>query len=167
MTTFAYPAAPRPMVLRLSTAAELMTPSPLSFDKNMPIPKAMALLKLHELDAAPVIDEAGRLAGVVTAAACAAWEEFSLRSLPRGMVPEDLDRTAVFEIASPAVESVRHSATTREVIDRLVQRRARRIYVLDDRNELVGVVSMSDVLRQLSGSSDTWRVSRAGATHLC
>jgi len=167
MTTFAYQTAPRPMVLRLSTAAELMTPNPLSFDKNMPIQRAIALLKVYELDAAPVIDESGRLVGVVTAAACAAWEEFSLRSSPHGLVPEDLDWTAVFEIASPVVESVREGATTREVIDTLIHRGTRRVYVVNDRDELVGVVSTSDVLGHLAEGVGRGRVSRVGAAHLC
>jgi CBS-domain-containing membrane protein len=143
-----------------------MTPNPLSFDKNMPILAAFALLKLHELDAAPVIDDSGRLAGVVTAAACATWEEFSLRSSPQGRGPKDLDCTAISKIASPAVESVRHGTPSREVIDRLVQRRARQIYVVNDRNELLGVVSMSDVLRHLNEVGGR-RLPRAGATHLC
>jgi CBS-domain-containing membrane protein len=114
-----------------------------------------------------VIDESGRLVGVVTAAACDAWEEFSLRSSPHGFAPEKLDWTAVFEIASPAALSVRHNAPAREVIDRLVQSRARRIYVVNDWDELVGVVSMSDVLRHLNEDGNPGRVSRAGATHLC
>jgi CBS domain-containing membrane protein len=167
MTTFAYPAAPRPMVLRPFTAAELMTRNPVSFDQNMPIQQAFALLKHHRLEAAPLIDEQGRLAGVVTAAACAAWEEFSLRSSRHGFVPEDLDWTAVFEIASADVASVSQSASSREVIERLVERRTRRVYVVNDADMLVGVVSMADVLRHLIAGGDGRVVSRAGAARLC
>jgi CBS-domain-containing membrane protein len=107
------------------------------------------------------------LTGIITAAACGAWEEFSLRSSSHGFVPEDLDWTAVFEIASAVVECVRDSASSREVIERLVERRARRIYVVNDSDKLVGVVSMADVLRHLIASGDGPGISRAGAAHLC
>ena len=70
MTRLATSIATRPMSLRLSTAAELMTASPLSFDTNTPIHKASALLKFHNLEAAPVVDEYGRPLGVVSSAAC-------------------------------------------------------------------------------------------------
>lgn len=168
MTTFAYPVASRPMMLRLSTAAELMTPNPLSFDTNMPIQKANALLTLHELDAAPLVDRAGRLVGVVTSAACAAWEEFTLRASPADTVQELLDWSSVVEIASPAGETIPHDAPSRDVIERLVRSRARRIYVVGEWDELVGVVSMSDVLRHLSEHRGQHRGQwRADPAHWC
>jgi CBS-domain-containing membrane protein len=85
------------MSLRLSTAAELMTPNPLSFDKGTPICKASAMLAYYALEAAPVVDGYGRLAGLVSASACAAWKEFSMRSSPhfdvRGVDPAPSKRS--------------------------------------------------------------------------
>jgi CBS domain-containing membrane protein len=162
MTTFASPVAPRPMVLRSFTVAEIMTPNPLAFEKQMPIQKAFALLQFNKLDAAPIIDEHRRLAGIVTAASCAAWEEFSLRSSPHGFVWEDLDLTPVWEISSPVVESIREDASTHQVIDRLAQQRARRIYVVNNRHELMGVVSMTDLIRHLTERADGPLIARAG-----
>ena len=149
MTTFAHPLAPRPTAFRAFTVAELMTANPLSLERQMPIQKAYALLQFNHLDAAPVVDDR-RLMGIVSAASCAAWEEFSLRSSPHGFTPEELDRTPLWEITSPIVECIRDDASTDEVIDRLAQRRARRIYVVNDLHELVGVVSMSDLIRHLA-----------------
>jgi CBS-domain-containing membrane protein len=167
MTTFAYPLAQRPMMLRSFVVAKLMTPTPLAFEKQMPIQKAAALLKFNGLDAAPVIDEHRRLVGIVSSASCAAWEEFSLRSAPHGFGLEELDSTPVWEISSPVVESVREDASADEVIDRLAERRARRIYVVNDQGELVGVVSVADLIRHLTQRVDGQRVSRAGAALLC
>ena len=167
MTTFAYPLAQRPMMLRSFVVAELMTPNPLAFEKQMPIQKAAALLQFNGLDAAPVIDEHGRLEGIITSASCAAWEEFSLRSAPHGFGLEELDLTPVWEISSPVVESVREDAPADDVIDRLAQRRARRIYVVNEHHELVGVVSVADLIRHLTERVDCQPVSRAGAALLC
>ncbi len=154
MTTFANPRASRPMMLRSFTAADVMTANPLAIEKQVPIQKAYAFLQFNELDAAPVVDEYRRLVGIVSNASCAAWEEFSLRSSPHGFSREELDRTPVWEITSPIVESVRADASTHEVIDRLAERRARRIYIVNQRHELVGVVSMSDLIRHLTVRDD-------------
>jgi CBS-domain-containing membrane protein len=144
-----------------------MTPNPLAFEKQMPIQKAAALLQFNGLDAAPVTDEHRRLVGIVTSASCNAWEEFSLRSAPRGFGLEELDVTPVGEITSPVFESARDDAPADEVIDRLAQRRARRIYVVNERRELVGVVSVADLIRHLTQRVDGQPVSRAGTALLC
>lgn len=150
MTIFAYPTAPWPLALQSFTVVDLMTPNPLALDQQMPIQKAGALLQFNQLDSAPVVDEHYRLRGIVSAASCAAWEEFSLRSSPHGFRPEELDLTPVWEITSPIVESIHETASLDEVIDRLAERRSRRIYVVNDQHELVGVVSMSDLIRHLA-----------------
>ncbi len=149
MTTLTYPVASRPLRLRTSLAAELMTPNPLAFDERTPIQKASALLKLHALDAAPLIDDSGRLAGLVTAAACADWEEFTLRSARSEFASHDLGSATVAEIAIAVPMRVSGNASTREVIDLLLEHRARRICVTNECGELIGVISMSDVLRCL------------------
>jgi CBS domain-containing protein len=131
----------------MSLAAELMTPNPLAFHGRTPIQKASALLKLHVLDAAPMIDDSSRLVGLVTAAACVDWEEFTLRSARNEFTPHDLGPATVSEIAIPAPVSVAATASTREVIALFLEYRDRRIYVTNECGELVGVISMSDVLR--------------------
>jgi CBS domain-containing protein len=162
MTKFAYPIAPRPTALRAFTVAELMTPNPLAIEKQMPIQKAYALLEVNRLDSAPVVDELRRLVGIVSSASCAAWEEFSLRSLPHGFSREELDFTPVWEISGPIVQCIREDAPASEVIDRLAERRARRVYVVNHRDELVGVVSMSDLIRHLTQRANGPLASRAG-----
>jgi len=159
--------ATRSRMLRLSTAAELMTPSPLSFKQGDSLQKVAALLSFHELDAAPVTDSRGRLAGLVSAEACAAWEEYSRRSSPHGFSAADLDETDISEIMSPIAPRVRDDATSQEVFDILGQRNARRVYVVNSENELVGVISMTDVLRLLGNGSRPKPVYRAAAALLC
>src|SRR5262249_60317596 len=58
------PAAP--MILRAHTAAELMTPNPLSLREDVTLKEAIAFLVDRDLSGAPVIDEAGRPVGVLT-----------------------------------------------------------------------------------------------------
>lgn len=159
--------ATRSMMLRLSTAAELMTPNPLSFKQGDSLQKVAALLSFHDLDAAPVTDDNGRLVGLVSADACAAWEAYSRRSSPHGFSPADLDETDISAIVSPIVQRVREDATSQEVIDMLDQRKARRAYVVNSENELIGVISLTDLLRLLGNGSASKRVHRAAAALLC
>jgi CBS-domain-containing membrane protein len=159
--------ATRSMLLRLSTAAELMTTNPLSFKQGDSLQKVAALLSFHEFDAAPVTDDAGRLVGLISAEACAAWEAYSRRSSPHGFSLADLDETDISEIVSPIVQRVRDDATSQEVIDLLGQRKARRVYVVNSENELVGVISMTDLLRLLGNGSSSKPVHRAAAALLC
>jgi CBS-domain-containing membrane protein len=167
MTLLANSIATRPMVLRLSTAAELMTANPLSFDKNTPIYKASALLKFHGLDAAPVVDEYRRPVGVVTNAACADWQEFCVRSSWHGFVSKEFDRTTVSEISMPVVELVHEHGAGREVIEKLLHQSLRRVYVVNDEGELIGVVSTADVLRHLLANGIGQRPMGAGGSLLC
>ena len=159
--------ATRPMMLRLSTAAELMTPNPLSFNRGDSLQKVAALLSFHELDAAPVTDEAGCLLGLVSAEACAAWEEYSRRNSPHGFSAVDLEETDISEIVNPIVETVRDDASSQEVMEKLGQRKARRVYVVTAAKELVGVISMTDLLGFLRNGSGPKRVQRAAAALLC
>jgi CBS-domain-containing membrane protein len=134
---------------------------------NDSVHKAAALLSFHELEAAPVVDATGRLIGTISAEACAAWEDYSRRTSPHGFSAADLDETSILDILSPGVDTVHDDAPAREVIDTLVRRNARRVYVVNAEEELLGVISMGDVLRCLGDGAGTRRVSHAAAAHLC
>ena len=165
MTTFAQVRAMRPLVLRPATAGEMMNSRPLVFEASMPVQKAAGLLKHHRLEAAPVVNDEGRPLGVVTAAACAAWEDYTRRSAPQGAARPDW--TAVAEIANPNIDLAPLTAQSAELIELFVERSSRRIFIVDQAGVLVGVVSMSDIARQLSESNLSWPARRASALHLC
>jgi CBS domain-containing protein len=158
MTTLANAVAMRPMVLRLSTAAELMTRNPLSLDKSLPISAAIALLDSTGLAEAPMVDELNRPEGVVARAACTDWQEFGVRSSPYGVTSEGLDQTTIAQIANPIIKTVHSDDHFREVIEKLLRSRLRRVYVVNDAEELIGVVSITDVLRHLLVGDDGQRV---------
>jgi CBS domain-containing protein len=126
-----------------------MKRNPLSFGKSMPVYAAAALLDSCGLAAAPIVDEFARPEGLVTRAACDDWREFCVRSATHGFTSEGFDLATVVEIAGPVVETVHSDESTREVIDKILQNPVRRVYVVNDAGRLVGVVSVTDVLRHL------------------
>lgn len=127
MVNSAFPQVLWPNALRSWTIAEIMTPDLPAFDMRMPIQKAAALLGFNELEAAPVVDELGRLAGVVTLESCAAWEDFSRRSSAHGAPYDHPDLTPVSEISSATVDRIREDAPASDVVEPLIKRWARRI----------------------------------------
>jgi CBS domain-containing protein len=181
MTTFTAKRFSSPLVLSQGTAAELMKRQPLAFVHDTPIPQAAALLRLQELRAAPVIDFAGRPLGLVTVSACQAWEDFSRRSAAGTKIQTGSDWTPVSQITSPNIDLVRLDTPIHEVIDAFVERRTWRLFVTDGSvtesgatdgsGELVGTISMADVLRHLAphclAGECRRRVRRAGASSLC
>ena len=56
------------LTLNAETAADLMTPNPLSIRQNATVKEAAAFLTDRGISAAPVIDNAGRAVGVLSRA---------------------------------------------------------------------------------------------------
>ncbi|HJT75814.1 MAG TPA: CBS domain-containing protein [Gemmataceae bacterium] len=127
-----------PLTLRAVTAADLMTPNPVSISQTSSVREAAAFMTGRGISAAPVIDAAGRPVGVVS------------RSDILGRYPAaGADRTPVHGIVTPAVFCVRPETPAAEVIETMVGLGVRRVFVVDRSGVLVGVVSAFDVLRKL------------------
>src|SRR5689334_8604224 len=132
-----------------------MTRNPLSFDKNKPIHAAIALFDSYGLSEALVVDEFTLPAWLVTRAAGVDRQEFCDQSPPYGFTSDGFDQTTVAEIANPVIKTVHSDDDTRKVIEKLLRSRLRRVYVVNDAEELIGVVSITDVLRHLlAGTND-------------
>lgn len=150
MTTFTYPVVPNRILLRRSVAGDLMNQLPIALEEQTSIQEAAEMLRQRALDAAPIVDETGGIVGVVTLAACDAWQEFTLRSAPQRFSTQDLGPNTVMEIAALNVPTIRGNASGQEVMEQFLKRKVRRLYVTDDYGRLVGVISVADMLRRLT-----------------
>jgi CBS domain-containing protein len=164
MTGLKHRGAGCPMTLRAKTAADLMTPNPLSLRDSATLHEAIAFLIDRGVSGAPVIDEAGRPVGVLTQTdvlihdrenvehiappeydsgaplSRKAWEDFQI---------EKVDTTLVRDLMTPAVFSVAIDAPCVSVITEMRELNVHRLFVVDDNGILVGVISALDVLRRL------------------
>lgn len=158
------------LTLRARTAAELMTPNPVSLGENETIREALALLTDRGFKAAPVIDDAGRPVGVLSGTDLLVHDrertehlraapEFYHRAdltlstgeaLGEGFEIETTDGTRVCDLMTPAVFSVPPDAPAERVIEEMVGLRVHRVFVVDDTGVLIGVISALDVLRRLT-----------------
>jgi CBS domain-containing protein len=158
------------LTLQANTAGELMSSNPVSISDRATVAEAVALLVDRGFHAAPVIDDAGRPVGVVSAGDILRHDrEYNrhLEMVPRfysvsdlrlptgervpgeGFQVESVDRTSVREIMTPAVFSVPQSATPDLVIREMVTLKVHRLFVVDRDGVLVGVITSLDILRRL------------------
>ena len=157
------------LTLNAETAADLMTPNPVSIRDVATVREAIALLTDRGFSAAPVIDHTGRPVGVLSRSdilvhdrekveyATPVPEYYSRsdlttgsgESLGKGFQVEKADTAQVRDIMTPVVFSVPPDAPARRVVEDLVGWKVHRLFVVDDSSVLVGVISALDVLRHL------------------
>lgn len=155
------------LTLAAATAADLMTPNPVSIGQNATVKDAAALLTDRGISAAPVIDDAGRPIGVLSRADVVRhhwqtaeylpvlpdyYEKPDLATgepLPPGFQVERTDRTLASDIMTPVVFSVSAEAPAAKVVADMIDRKVHRLFVVDQTGVLVGVISALDVLRHL------------------
>jgi CBS domain-containing protein len=159
-------ARPAPqMFLGARTAAELMTPNPVSIRQGATVSEAATFLAGRGISAAPVIDAAGRPVGVVSSTDIlihmgqaamyrvgsperdARPEPPALSGDgPRAEVP---NRSTVSDVMTPGVFCVRPETPAAKVVEKMLALKVRRLFVVDDEGALVGVISAIDVLGKL------------------
>lgn len=133
------------MVLDAARAADLMTSNPMSLRAEATVPEAIAWLTEKGFSAAPVIDPSGRPVGVVSRADILVHERERLHS---ALAPVD-DSTTVADIMTPAVFSVTPQMPVELVVKQLLTLNVHQLYVVDEHQALIGVISAHDVLRHL------------------
>jgi CBS domain-containing protein len=161
---------PPRLTLQAQTAADLMSPNPLSVRGDASVHEAIALLTDKGIGAAPVIDGAGRPIGVLSRTDVLIHDREKVEHVPavpeyynhaeltgRGKGPppagvpaERGDRTLVRDIMTPVVFSVPPDAPAARVVRDLLAFKVHRLFVVDAAGVLVGVISAMDVLRHLA-----------------
>jgi len=162
-------AAPARLTLWAETAADLMTPNPVSISASAPVKEAVAFLTDKGFSGAPVIDSAGRPVGVLSRSDILVHDrervdyvptvpdyydktELATRSgegMRSGFQIENVDRTSVRDIMTPVVFSVPPDAPVRRVVEEMVALKVHRLFVVGKDGVLVGVISALDVLQRL------------------
>src|SRR5262245_25146490 len=164
MTTTAMPR----LMLQAATAADLMTPNPVSIRDIASVREAVVFLTDRRISAAPVINDAGRPVGVVSEADILRYDrehiehlatvpdyylqsELTLHSGERldAFQVETADTDMVQDIMTPVIFSVRPDTAAYNVVQELVGRRIHRLFVTDEDGSLIGVITTLDLLRRL------------------
>lgn len=158
--------------LRAETAADLMHENPVSIREDASIKDVFVFFAEKGYSAAPVIDESGRPVGVVSRYDLIVHDREKtgyLSPLPEyytksdltthageklsGFQVERVDRTQVRDVMTPTIFAVRPDLPAAKVIDELLDLKVHRLFVIDENEVLVGVISTLDILKRLQLSA--------------
>lgn len=130
-------------------AADLMTPNPISFPSTTPLAQAAAVMADRKLKRLPVVDEQGRLVGMVSRYDLLKTVAEGLRQRPTELIqlPEGAPAT-VGAIMLREVPTVHRDTPLAETLDRLLETKKRRVVVVDDANQVVGIITDGDVMQR-------------------
>lgn len=159
----------RSVTLQARTAADLMTPNPITVSEAANLQEASALLTDMGISAVAVLDREGRPTGVLSRTDIVRHDRETARHL--SLAPEFYDQadltlatgehlehgfqvekgttTSVGEIMTPDVFSVTPETPAELVVEKMLGLRVHRLFVIDRYGFLVGVISALDVLRSL------------------
>jgi CBS domain-containing protein len=158
------------LVLNLQTAAELMTPEPITVRAGAAVKEAVGMMVDRGVSALPVVDDDGRPVGVLSQTdivihdrnkqAQAVPDYYTTTNLLSGGTRllarfslDSQDTTRVHEIMTPTVFAVRPEDPVTRVVGDMVAFKIHRLFVIDKSGMLLGVISAFDVLRKLRAES--------------
>ncbi len=152
-SSFATATVPR-LVLQAESAADLMTPDPVSIRDEASIPEAIAWLTDQGRSAAPVVDETGRPVGVLSQSDLLIHER-QLMGRAGAAAGGPADPTLVRDIMTPAVFAVSRHYPADKVVAEFLRLHVHQLFVVDADGLLVGVVGTHDVLARLRPEGET------------
>lgn len=126
---------------------EIMTKNPVTISPDESVPSAVALLKSHGFRRLPVMDR-GKLIGIVTDRDLKEAMPSSATSLSIWEVTYLLGKLKVHEVMSKSVVTVAEDARVEDAAYTLLRHKFGALPVVDAKGELVGIVTVTDVLRQ-------------------
>ena len=152
------------MVLQL-TVVDVMTQPVLSVSADTPLQHAVQLISDHHISGLPVLDEAGVLIGELSEQDLMVRESgvdagpyvMLLDSVIYLRNPLNWDKqvhqvlgTCVKDLMRKEVHSCKGNLPLPKAASQLHDRSTQRLFVLDDHNKLVGVITRGDVVRALA-----------------
>jgi len=122
---------------------ELMTESPRTVPPDASAVDAAKVMQNEDAGVVPIVEDDGRLVGVVTD------RDIALRVVAEGREP---DSTKVAEIASQNLATVDPQQDIDEALRLMAEHQVRRLPVVEEDGRLVGILAQADVARHLDAA---------------
>ncbi len=136
---------------------EVMTRNVETVTPDQPVSEAAGFMLSADTGSIPVLDN-DKLVGMITD------RDIAVRGVANGRGPD----TAVRDLMTSDIVSVRDSDDVAEAAARMSEAQVRRVPVIDDDDRLCGIVSLGDLSRQTNGDSAAVAlegVSQPGGQH--
>ena len=143
-------------------AQDIMAKDPRCVTPRTSIQEAARLMKSEDVGALPVVESEGskRLVGMVTD------RDIAIRVVADG---RDIGSATVSDVMSKGTTTAKVSDSVDDVMKVMGREQVRRIPIVDERNELVGIVSQADVVRKASSDTKSEhtveKISEPGGRH--
>ena len=137
--------------------SEVMTRNVETITPDQPVSEAAGFMLSADTGSIPVIEN-DKLVGMITD------RDIAVRGVANGRGPD----TAVRDLMTSDVVSVRDSDDVSEAAARMSEAQVRRVPVIDNEDRLCGIVSLGDLSRQTDGDSASVAlegVSQPGGQH--
>jgi len=120
-------------------AQEIMSKNPTCVTADTPLVDAARLMKTENIGVVPVVESTGskRLVGVLTD------RDIAIRAVAEG---RDGATTSVGHVMSSNVRTSAPDDSVEDVMDLMGREQVRRIPIVDDRGNLVGIVAQADIV---------------------
>ena len=128
----------------MTRIADIMTRSIAVVQRDETLQTAAVRMRDLDVGALPVVD-GGALAGMVTD------RDIAVRGVADGMIPQE---ALVSDVMTEAVRWCLDSDTVEQVLAQMGDEQVRRLAVLDDANQIVGIVSLADLATKQSAHTD-------------
>jgi CBS domain-containing protein len=132
-------------------ASDIMSLGAATICENETLLRAVEMLTDHRISALPVLDEAGKLTGILTEGDFLRLNGFHLATVlakPLELRRQELERSLVREIMTHDCVTIGPDASLFDVIELMDLRELKRLPVMAE-GKLVGLLSRSDLLRAL------------------
>ena len=126
--------------------ADLMVKDLVTIRPDSPVSEVVLSLADAHVSALPVVDDVGRVLGVVSSADLIAAEAEAEDDASRTSL---FERTQVQEIMSQPARTITSDTTVREAARQMLYLDVHRLFVTED-DQLVGVVSTTDIVRAVA-----------------
>ena len=143
-------------------AQDIMARDPRCVTPWTSIQEAARLMKSEDVGALPVVesDDSRTLVGIITD------RDITIRAVASG---RDIASVTVSDVMSKGATTAKASDNVDDVMKVMGREQVRRIPIVDERNELVGIVSQADVVRKASSDSKSEhtveKISEPGGRH--
>ena len=120
-------------------AQDIMTKNPRTVTPETDVREAAQIMKSENVGVVPVVESSGskKLVGLLTD-----------RDIAVRVVAEGKTSARVQEIMSGSPRTVKAGDSVDDVMDLMGKQQVRRVPVVDDRGDLVGIVAQADVVRE-------------------
>lgn len=123
-----------------STVKDVMTPNPKTVTEKNTVQDAARLMRDHDTGVIPVVSDNGRkVVGMITD------RDIVTRLVADG---KDAKNSKVSEAMTRKVHSVRDNEPLNKVFQVMSDQQVRRVPVVNESNELVGIISLADVANE-------------------